>query len=80
MDRSINCGAGLCTRRRRSARTNQFAPADGSPALVSEAAECLANPLRCGQDFYLTNPIARASHIMAECSALRHHQQLQAAE
>ena len=32
------------------------------------------------KDFYLTNPIARASRIMAECSRLRAGVQLQAAE
>ncbi len=32
------------------------------------------------EDFYLTNPIARASGIMAECSALAHGAKLQAAE
>ncbi len=31
-------------------------------------------------DFYLTNPIARASKIMAECSAMRLNQHQQAAE
>ncbi|MGE0213254.1 MAG: NADH-quinone oxidoreductase subunit NuoG [Parvibaculaceae bacterium] len=31
-------------------------------------------------DFYLTNPIARASRIMAECSALRAGRRLEAAE
>jgi NADH-quinone oxidoreductase subunit G len=31
-------------------------------------------------DFYLTNPIARASKVMAECSQLRHDQQQIAAE
>jgi NADH-quinone oxidoreductase subunit G len=31
-------------------------------------------------DFYLTNPIARASRVMAECSALAHGAQRQAAE
>jgi NADH-quinone oxidoreductase subunit G len=31
-------------------------------------------------DFYLTNPIARASKIMGDCSALKHNQSLQAAE
>jgi NADH-quinone oxidoreductase subunit G len=36
-----------------------------------------ASPIR---DFYMTNPIARASRIMADCSALRQGQQLQAAE
>jgi NADH-quinone oxidoreductase subunit G len=32
------------------------------------------------RDFYLTNPIARASSVMAECSALAQGQALQAAE
>ncbi len=32
------------------------------------------------EDFYLTNPIARASGVMAECSALAHGAKLQAAE
>ncbi|MEO9168425.1 MAG: molybdopterin-dependent oxidoreductase, partial [Aestuariivirga sp.] len=32
------------------------------------------------KDFYLTNPIARASRIMAECSALKNGQQMKAAE
>jgi hypothetical protein len=34
------------------------------------------------QDFYLTNPIARASQVMAELSALRHqaNKMLSAAE
>ena len=32
------------------------------------------------KDFYLTNPIARASAVMAECSALRSEQKLDAAE
>jgi NADH-quinone oxidoreductase subunit G len=32
------------------------------------------------QDFYLTNPIARASRVMADCSALAHGRRLEAAE
>ena len=32
------------------------------------------------QDFYLTNPIARASRVMAECSALAQGRRLEAAE
>jgi NADH-quinone oxidoreductase subunit G len=32
------------------------------------------------QDFYLTNPIARASAVMAECSALARGRARQAAE
>jgi NADH-quinone oxidoreductase subunit G len=42
-----------------------------------------AAPVRFGssiQDFYLTNPIARASRVMAECSALARGPVLQAAE
>lgn len=31
-------------------------------------------------DFYMTNPIARASAVMAECSALASGQKLEAAE
>ncbi|MGL6183647.1 MAG: molybdopterin-dependent oxidoreductase, partial [Aestuariivirga sp.] len=31
-------------------------------------------------DFYMTNPIARASNTMAECSALKNVQKLEAAE
>jgi NADH-quinone oxidoreductase subunit G len=41
------------------------------------AAEAFASPIK---DFYLTNPIARASRIMAECSALRSKILLEAAE
>jgi NADH-quinone oxidoreductase subunit G len=36
-----------------------------------------ASPIK---DFYLTNPIARASRIMADCSALKNGRHLQAAE
>ncbi len=39
--------------------------------------EAFASPIK---DFYLTNPIARASRIMAECSALRNEVRLEAAE
>ena len=31
-------------------------------------------------DFYLTNPIARASGVMAECSAIARERRLEAAE
>jgi NADH-quinone oxidoreductase subunit G len=41
----------------------------------------LAEPFRSGiTDFYMTNPIARASRIMAECSALKNARNLEAAE
>ena len=39
--------------------------------------ELFASPIK---DFYLTNPIARASRIMVECSALKNSQQMKAAE
>ena len=41
------------------------------------AAEPFRSPIT---DFYMTNPIARASKIMAECSALKNVQKLEAAE
>mgnify|MGYP004724766317 CR=1 FL=1 len=31
-------------------------------------------------DFFMTNPIARASRVMAECSSVAHGRTLQAAE
>ena len=56
------------------ARLNTLTPAprDGVDALAkvtgSMGAEAFASPIR---DFYLTNPIARASAVMAEMSALK---------
>ena len=41
------------------------------------SAEAFASPIK---DFYLTNPIARASRIMGQCSALRSTARLEAAE
>ena len=59
-------------------------PADGAAALASLAGlggqagrEPFVSPV---VDFYLTNPIARASRVMAECSALHAAPALQAAE
>ena len=50
----------------------QAAPRDGVEALAkvtgSVGGEAFASPIR---DFYLTNPIARASAVMAEMSALK---------
>ncbi len=43
----------------------------------SAGSEPFKSPIK---DFYFTNPIARASRIMAECSALKNGNQLQAAE
>jgi len=59
-------------------------PADGAAAIQSLAGiggtpgrEAFASPVK---DFYLTNPIARASGVMAECSALARELKLEAAE
>ena len=65
------------------AAIDQIAPADA--AGVSAAAK-LGGKLGKGaftstvKDFYLTNPIARASAVMAECSALAKNGFKQAAE
>jgi NADH-quinone oxidoreductase subunit G len=59
--------------------------AAGDPADIQRAAQ-IAGPLAKGafaspvKDFYLTNPIARASAVMAECSALAKGGFKQAAE
>ncbi len=64
-------------------RFDQIAPAD-SAALTAAAALGGAvdrAPFRSAvADFYLTNPIARASRVMAECSALAQGRLRQAAE
>jgi NADH-quinone oxidoreductase subunit G len=65
------------------ARINQIMASDpaGLRELADQAgpmsSDAFHSPVR---DFYLTNPIARASFTMAECSALRHRSRLQAAE
>ena len=59
-----------------------------SPAPTAELADLAkaeggmsAEPFRSSViDFYMTNPIARASRIMAECSALKNARNLEAAE
>lgn len=64
-------------------RLDQVAKADAAELaqLVGQggdmAGEAFASPVK---DFYMTNPIARASRIMGECSALRQGAQLEAAE
>ncbi|MFT3986799.1 NADH-quinone oxidoreductase subunit NuoG [Aestuariivirga sp.] len=65
------------------ARLDQRTPAD--PAQLSElanaAGKASSEPFRSPvTDFYFTNPIARASRIMAECSALKNTRALEAAE
>jgi NADH-quinone oxidoreductase subunit G len=65
------------------ARLDQVAKAEPGDldALASAggtmSGEAFVSPIK---DFYLTNPIARASRIMAECSALRNEVRLEAAE
>ncbi len=65
------------------AELNGVAKADA--AALSELAQGRGTPLNDGftspvKDFYLTNPIARASRVMADCSALKSGRQLEAAE
>jgi NADH-quinone oxidoreductase subunit G len=65
------------------ARFDQVAPADAAglnaAATLGGAVDRapFASPVK---DFYLTNPIARASRVMAECSALARGRMRQAAE
>ena len=65
------------------ARLDQVAKADAADleALAGQGGamgtDAFASPVK---DFYLTNPIARASRIMGECSALRMTSRLEAAE
>ena len=66
------------------ARLDEVAPADVAgavQALASLGGETRRDPF-VGPigDFYLTNPIARASGVMAECSALARGAKLEAAE
>ena len=65
------------------AQLDQVVPAD-----AAQLAELMQGGARYSQDafaasvsdFYLSNPIARASRTMAECSALRQQRHLEAAE
>lgn len=66
------------------AAIEKIQPADGAAAVQALAGlggtpgrEALISPVK---DFYLTNPIARASGVMAECSALAGELKLEAAE
>ncbi len=65
------------------ARLDQITPAD--PALLADLSKAEGKmssvPFRSPvKDFYLTNPVARATRIMAECSALKNGRKLEAAE
>jgi NADH-quinone oxidoreductase subunit G len=54
-------------------RIDQIAPGDAADvrALAERGGQFVKSPFRAAiEDFYLTNPIARASAVMAECSAL----------
>ena len=65
------------------AALDQLFPADA--AALSElgrgegktTSAAFASPVK---DFYMTNPIARASRTMAECSAVKNGRKMQAAE
>jgi NADH-quinone oxidoreductase subunit G len=66
------------------AALDEIAPGDAASAVRALAGlggtpgrEPFVSPV---QDFYLTNPIARASRVMAECSALARGRVLEAAE
>jgi NADH-quinone oxidoreductase subunit G len=66
------------------AALDEIAPGDAAGAVRALAAvegspgrEPFVSPVK---DFYLTNPIARASRVMAECSALARGRVLEAAE
>jgi NADH-quinone oxidoreductase subunit G len=66
------------------AAVGDVTPADTASAVATLAGlggsagrEAFVSPIR---DFYLTNPIARASGVMAECSALARELRLEAAE
>ena len=65
------------------ARIDEIAAADPAqiPALAAHAVSATKEPFRPAiSDFYLTNPVARASAVMAECSALSQGKLKQAAE
>ncbi|GEO13594.1 NADH-quinone oxidoreductase subunit NuoG [Microvirga aerophila] len=66
------------------AALDRVSPADAASAVQALAGiggnpgrDSFASPVK---DFYLTNPIARASGVMAECSALARELRLEAAE
>ena len=64
-------------------RIDQIEPgkADDVKALAGKGGSVDKTPFKSSvEDFYLTNPIARASAVMAECSRLASGQMLTAAE
>ena len=65
------------------ARIERITPFDGDTlgGLLSLGGELDRAPFRSPvSDFYLTNPIARASAVMAECSVMAQRPMQQAAE
>jgi NADH-quinone oxidoreductase subunit G len=59
----------------------EAADAGAIGALAQRGGEVGKSPFACPiKDYYLTNPIARASAVMAECSRLASGQMLTAAE
>jgi len=56
---------------------NAFSKSMGAKATGKTLSGAFVSPV---SDFYLTNPIARASKVMAECSALRSGAMMEAAE
>jgi NADH-quinone oxidoreductase subunit G len=63
------------------ARHHRAGRSGGSPTWPRYRARWRAQPFASPvSDYFLTNPIARASRIMAECSALRAGMRLEAAE
>jgi NADH-quinone oxidoreductase subunit G len=64
-------------------RLDQIEPGspDGVRSLAGKAGNVDTTPFKSPvEDFYLTNPIARASAVMAECSRLASGKMLAAAE
>jgi NADH-quinone oxidoreductase subunit G len=65
------------------ARLDTVGKADASAlaGLAMVSGKMSSEPFRNAiADFYMTNPIARASKIMADCSALKSGRKLEAAE
>ena len=55
-------------------------PEKGTPVCENPDVQRLLDHVSAVGDFYLTNPIARASAVMAECSALAQAPTTKAAE
>ena len=62
------------------AENDRAGNADDVRKLAGKGGALDKSPFKAIEDFYLTNPIARASAVMAECSRLASGQMLTAAE